>query len=583
MTEKSRDLGTEQEPGPPGVLDSIKLVPSDRKTRELIRREAFREAECLDRSQPLSRSRLEAIAQMILNRLELPRAYLGWTMVATGSAFWQPQVMGVPYERRLLLLPHCMRNATVCAAEYSQEGLRCLSCGGCSLGWLSDFARAKGYRVLIAEGTPVVMKMILGGEADALLGVACLNSLERSLEKILMVGIPCMAVPLLIDQCRDTATDEDWILEMVETPYVARAERGRSYLPLMRRVVQIIKEERDTLLPRRYVTGEKRGENTEDRLALTEHVAYEYLVEGGKFYRPFVTLGVYDALTGEQISRSALEDSRAIPRFVRRVALAVEIFHKASLIHDDIEDHDTHRYGRATLHERYGVPIALNVGDFLIGLGYSALASDDSSPELVADLLRIFARGHLDLCAGQGAELWLSRDPYQPVSVPEVLRIYALKTAPAFEVSILAGLRLAGPLPPWLSQVRKFTRSFGIAFQVQNDLADWQAQDENKMVSGNDFLTRRPTLLWALARHLMGNSFVELIREMETLELSAARRHLSTIRSVFQERGVFATAARILERERSRAIEATEAIPHEPVKTFLRYLAESALTSRYQV
>ncbi|MBC7338063.1 MAG: DUF116 domain-containing protein, partial [Clostridia bacterium] len=64
----------------------------------------------------------------MLKRLHLPRGYLGWTMVAIGSAFWQPQVMNIPYERRLLLLPHCMRNASLCAASYSREGLACLGC-----------------------------------------------------------------------------------------------------------------------------------------------------------------------------------------------------------------------------------------------------------------------------------------------------------------------------------------------------------------------------------------------------------------------------------------------------------------------
>ena len=58
------------------------------------------------------------------------------------------------------------------------------------------------------------------------------------------------------------------------------------------------------------------------------------------------------------------------PRWIRRAALSIEAFHKASLVHDDIEDDDIFRYGRATLHRQYGVGTAINVGDYLIGLGY---------------------------------------------------------------------------------------------------------------------------------------------------------------------------------------------------------------------
>ncbi|MBC7351124.1 MAG: DUF116 domain-containing protein, partial [Thermogutta sp.] len=439
---------------------TIKLVPADRRVRELIRREAIREAGTFDHSLPLTRSRLEKAAESLLKRLHLPRGYLGWTMVAIGSAFWQPQVMNIPYERRLLLLPHCMRNASLCAASYSREGLACLGCGGCSLGWLGEIARAKGYRILIAEGSPVVMRLILSGEADALLGVACLNSLERSLERVLMAGIPCMAVPLLVDRCQDTATDEDWIVEMIETPYVPRTAVGRSYLPLMRLAVQIVRDNAEELLPRQLAAASA-GNTAEDPLSVTEDIGYGYLKEGGKYYRPFITLGVYDAIVGGRLTRLSGHAQPEVPAYVQRIALAVEIFHKASLIHDDIEDGDRYRYGRTTLHERWGIPIALNVGDYLVGLGYSAIASSGASAELAADLVRIFSQAHVELCSGQGAELWLARNPLEPVRIPQILRIYAMKTGPAFEVSVLAGLRLAGPLPEWVPQIRKFAHAFG--------------------------------------------------------------------------------------------------------------------------
>src|SRR6202451_395021 len=97
--------------------------------------------------------------------------------------------------------------------------------------------------------------------------------------------------------------------------------------------------------------------------------------------RPFLAVCAWQALQNDPSAR--------IPADLRKVAVAVECFHKASLIHDDIEDGDAQRYGEKTLHEEYGVAVALNVGDLLIGEGYRLLASCAASAEQKAAMLRI--------------------------------------------------------------------------------------------------------------------------------------------------------------------------------------------------
>ena len=66
-------------------------------------------------------------------------------------------------------------------------------------------AEEMGYKVLVAEGSPIVLKIIVSGYVDAIVGVACLNVLEKAIDKILLAGIPCMAVPLLSSDCRNTS------------------------------------------------------------------------------------------------------------------------------------------------------------------------------------------------------------------------------------------------------------------------------------------------------------------------------------------------------------------------------------------
>src|SRR5205807_40443 len=210
-------------------------------------------------------------------------------------------------------------------------------------------------------------------------------------------------------------------------------------------------------------------------------------------------LAAYDALKGAPGTLS--EDKVDLPDAVRRTALAIEAFHKASLVHDDIEHDDTCRYGRETLHRQYGVSTAINVGDYLIGLGYRLVSRErkELGGDCTADILDRFADAHLKLSEGQGAEL-IWRDSDEKGLTPlDALKIYALKTAPAFEAALYAGLRLAGPAEQYEKMVTEFSRHLGVAFQILNDLKDWEGDSDNKLMAGQDVLAARPTLLLALA------------------------------------------------------------------------------------
>src|SRR5581483_4997193 len=178
-----------------------------------------------------------------------------------------------------------------------------------------------------------------------------------------------------------------------------------------------------------------------------------------------------------------------------------EAFHKASLVHDDIEDDDSFRYGRETLHRQYGVATAINVGDYLLGLGYRLVARErkELGGDCTADILDRLADAHLKLSEGQGAELLWRDAADKSLTALDALKIYALKTAPAFEAALYAGLRLAGPAEKYEKAVTDFSRHLGVAFQILNDLKDWDGDSDNKLIAGQDVLAARPTLLLALA------------------------------------------------------------------------------------
>lgn len=540
-------------------------------------------AHSLDRSRPLSKDELERLARNVLQEAGLTEGYVGWTMVALASAFWRDQVAAVPFHRRLFLLPHCLKHAEGCPAEYNEFGLDCRRCGACTIADFRTRAEDLGYKVLVAEGSPIVLKIIVGGYVDAIVGVACLNVLEKAIDKILLAGIPCMAVPLLSSDCRNTSVDEDWVLEMINTEYAVPQVQTRSYLHLMRAAASMFEPaELERLAPRlrsKERLAERNGQGLHglDPLAATEAIAYDFLTKGGKHSRPFITLAVRDALCGGGGTLpDGAERLRDLPDHVRRTALAIETFHKASLVHDDIEDDDAYRYGDLTLHRKYGLATAINVGDYLIGLGYRLVSRDTAQlgAETAADILDRLADAHMKLAEGQGAELvW--RDSRDKRLTPlDALKIYALKTAPAFEAALYCGLRLAGPVQ-CDSFVAPFARNLGVAFQILNDLNDWEADNHNKLLSGSDLLGGRPTILWALALEGLPPHLQDELTQL--MSAPPTPLTLERARQLYESAGAFEKAYRLVDKYHERAEAVADDVEPEELRRLLYYLVDTVL------
>ncbi|HEY8505010.1 MAG TPA: polyprenyl synthetase family protein [Gemmataceae bacterium] len=578
---------SDAKPKKPGTAH-LKVVPETRELRDRIRAAAREYGKTIDRTKPLTKEGGRAMAEELLRRLGLGEQYLGFTLVAVANEFWREQVAAVPFHRRLLLLPHCLKHAEGCPADYDEFGLDCRKCGACSVADFKGRAEELGYKVLVSEGTPIVLKIIVSGHVDAIVGVACLNVLEKAFDKILIAGIPCVATPLLSSNCRNTSVDDDWVAEMIDLHAEPPPQTTKTYVHLMRAANRMFEpDELERLAPRgrRQASGacERPGGSSGDPLARHEAIAYDFLARGGKRSRPFITLAAYDALTGGR-GRLAAEGLE-LPDAVLRTALAIETFHKASLVHDDIEDDDAYRYGAETLHRAHGVGVAINVGDYLIGLGYRLVGRERKAlgAEAAADILDRFSDAHLKLSEGQGAELLWRTAADQSLTPLDALKIYALKTAPAFEAALYAGVRLAGEAAPYEKLVGEFSRNLGVAFQILNDLKDWQGDADNKLLSGQDVLAARPTLLLALA--------LEAASPEEKEELLALVRRsrgqgrggddpaltVARVRILYERLGVFAKAEKLVEKYRARAEAVADGAEPEELRELLYYLADTVL------
>jgi geranylgeranyl diphosphate synthase, type II len=598
-------IDTEAPPTAPPELKSkkattaqFKVIPETRPLRDRIRDAARDYVRPIDKAKPLTKDDYRAHAETLLRQLGLGEQYVGFTLVCIANEFWREQVAAIPFHRRLMLLPHCLKNAEGCPAEYDEFGLNCEKCGACSVADFKGKAEQLGYKVLVSEGTPIVLKIIVSGHVDAIVGVACLNVLEKAFDKILLAGIPCVATPLLSSNCKSTSVDDDWVFQMIDLKTEPVPQQTKSYVHLMRAANGLFESpEVERLAPRTRVVGLRGGEVvngssttppphhlTTDPLAQHESIAYDFLARGGKRSRPLITLATYDALTGGKGTLSA--DGLDLPDPVKRTALAIEAFHKASLVHDDIEDDDAFRYGAPTLHRQYGVGTAINVGDYLIGLGYRLVSRERKAlgAEVAADILDRLADAHLKLSEGQGAEL-LWRDAADKALTPlDALKIYALKTAPAFEAALYCGVRLAGPAEKYEKTVADFSRNLGVAFQILNDLKDWGGDEDNKLVAGQDVLAARPTLLLALALEgLSATEKAELLgliaaaREHTSPDDTAAADTVERVRGLYQKANVFAKADALVEKYRARAEAIADEVEPAEFRELLYYLVDTVL------
>jgi geranylgeranyl diphosphate synthase, type I len=208
---------------------------------------------------------------------------------------------------------------------------------------------------------------------------------------------------------------------------------------------------------------------------------WEFLDLGGKRFRPLLTLASARACGGR--------DEDALPP-----AAAIELFHNFTLIHDDIEDNSQMRRGKACLHIRHGVPLALNAGDGLFMTVWRAAFAIRSpkSAAIQATLLRSFTA----VLEGQARELGWHQDHRWDLWIDDYLGMVGGKTAALVEAACEVGALCADAKPAHVKALAAYGRSIGIAFQIQDDVLNLVGEEEKyKKEIGGDIHEGKRTLM----------------------------------------------------------------------------------------
>ncbi|MBC7449511.1 MAG: polyprenyl synthetase family protein [Hymenobacteraceae bacterium] len=296
--------------------------------------------------------------------------------------------------------------------------------------------------------------------------------------------------------------------------------------------------------------------------ALYDPVRY-MMALGGKRVRPLLTL----------LGAGVFVDE--VTAFIKP-ALAVEVFHNFTLLHDDLMDAAPLRRGQATVHHRWNANTAILSGDVMLVRAYELLA-DNMPDSLLRPLLKRFSAVAAEVCEGQ--QLDMVFEARTDVRVDEYLRMIELKTAVLLGFALELGARLAGAAADAADHLRAFGTAVGIAFQLRDDLLDvyGDAATFGKQVGGDILAAKKTFLLLTVQQQLPQLERRILSGLLANTELPAAAK-VQQVTAIFDSVGIRAQTEALIQRTYAAALAHLAAVPVATArKTALRQLTDELL------
>ena len=275
------------------------------------------------------------------------------------------------------------------------------------------------------------------------------------------------------------------------------------------------------------------------------------LSNSGKLLRPLIALLVARALG------TPSEDSH-------RFAAATELFHNATLLHDDVADGSTQRRGHPTVAALLGPSAAVLVGDYWLARAVNLVVDAEHCDAGI----RLFSRTLTELAEGE--MLQLEKAALADTTEADYLRIIHCKTASLFCAAVETAALSVDAGPAAQAAARAFAEAFGTAFQIKDDILDYAGTDALGKPIGVDLKERKITL--PLLGALAGSPREEEIRTM-VRQIPEHPEHCEEIRRFVLERDGIGYAIRKLGDWVDRAVEALDVFPDGPAKEALTVIA----------
>lgn len=287
---------------------------------------------------------------------------------------------------------------------------------------------------------------------------------------------------------------------------------------------------------------------------------------GGKRIRPMITILTCEAFGG------TFDDSI-------NAAVAMEILHNFTLVHDDIMDNADTRRGRETVHKKWDVNTAILAGDGLLGLAYRSLLKTNSPH--IADITKIFTESMIEVCEGQSFDTeFESRDD---VTNREYLMMIGMKTSRLLEACAVTGVMIGDGSEDDVGTMRSYAENIGLAFQIQDDLLDITADEkEFGKTIGGDIRKGKKTYLLIKALETAGEgNDIQLLSKVALQNSGITDEEVVEIRNIYERLGIINDASEQVARYTEKANEHLEKLPPSDAKEMLKWFSGMLLSRSF--
>ena len=262
---------------------------------------------------------------------------------------------------------------------------------------------------------------------------------------------------------------------------------------------------------------------------------------------------------------------------VAPAAMALEVFHNFTLLHDDVMDKAEVRRGRPTVHIQWNENTAILSGDQMMIEAYKLLAEVPESK--LHKVLRLFNEMATEICEGQQYDV--DFESQEHVNIEEYLKMIRLKTSVLLATALQIGSYLAGANEAQQEALYQFGINVGLAFQIQDDILDvWGDPKTFGKAVGGDISCNKKTYVYLTAQQLADDELTEELHQWYGSVLDDNTEKIAAVKGIFEQLNVRAACEAVVEDYTQKALLILDTLPQNAATEQLRQLANKLNTRK---
>ena len=262
---------------------------------------------------------------------------------------------------------------------------------------------------------------------------------------------------------------------------------------------------------------------------------------------------------------------------VAPAAMALEVFHNFTLLHDDVMDKAEVRRGRPTVHIQWNENTAILSGDQMMIEAYKLLAEVPESK--LHKVLRLFNKMATEICEGQQYDV--DFESQEHVTIEEYLKMIRLKTSVLLATALQIGSYLAGANEAQQEALYQFGINVGLAFQIQDDILDvWGDPKTFGKAVGGDISCNKKTYVYLTAQQLADDELTEELHQWYGSVLDDNTEKIAAVKGIFEQLNVRAACEAVVQDYTQKALQILDTLPQNAATEQLRQLANKLNTRK---